>query len=38
MKESTIDALAGALAGIFTNMLTHPLDTIKVIRKFLYIN
>lgn len=30
MKESTIDALAGAIAGIFTNLITHPLDTIKV--------
>jgi hypothetical protein len=30
MKESTIDAIAGAIAGIFTNIFTHPLDTIKV--------
>ena len=31
MNESTIDALGGAIAGIFTNLITHPFDTIKVI-------
>ena len=31
MNESTIDALGAAIAGIFTNLITHPFDTIKVI-------
>jgi hypothetical protein len=30
MKEYMIDALAGGIAGIFTNIITHPFDTIKV--------
>jgi hypothetical protein len=30
MNESTIDALSGAIAGLLTNLITHPFDTVKV--------
>jgi hypothetical protein len=29
MSEGLVDGICGALSGVFTNLLTHPLDTIK---------
>ena len=29
MSSGTIDAICGAISGLLTNILTHPLDTLK---------
>ncbi len=31
MDDAWVDAMGGALAAITTNLITHPLDTIKVL-------